>query len=390
MRLCVPCWIIATSFALTVEHSTSLLVHRDQWTWTTGNTGTECSKICGNLGKTCSEAGIRTIVTPEAVIAMSRNTQYPCNRRRITKSQFPSVSPDGDCTYTWLELADNINGGNTCNVTPWVFLYRFCPCIDMHNDTSTTTLQSDPTGDPHPHTTPTPPQAAATTTTPHPASVGDPHLTNIKGETFDILREGVRQFLRFPAKEMKDQKPRLRVTASIKRAGTGTRCDSFYVFAMRISGALIGKEIAISTHGWDLSGNMAIVVQIGNQTMRNSTEIAALTPNPHYNITVNDRRSQMVSAYPHHRVKFGHLTLELAGITLEIQWSTGGRRPNALDFRATHLLNLGTNWGGLLGIDDHTWVSTRTKKCEKISHSNKQGLLIKKGAAPSFVTASLD
>lgn len=394
MRLYVRCWIIAASFAVNVEHSTSFHLQTNPWIWIVGNTGVECSRLCEAVGMMCSEIGMRSVQNPESVYAMSLNTQYPCNiSLPMTPSQFPSITEHGQCTYTWLPLANGMNDCNTCNATPWVFLRRHCPCSEQADPTTIDcpTQRSTPPSDPDSQsTTPPNPDRHVTTTTKDPSSVGDPHITNIKGETFDVLREGSMTFLRFPAEIVEKKDTRLRVNAQIKRAGTGTRCNSFYVVGLKMSGTLIGEDITISTHGWDLDGEMELVVQIGNQTMDTAKEIAAFTPETNYSITINDRRSQMHSEYLHHRVKFAHLKLELAGAALEIQWSTGGRRPNALDFRASHLINLGTTWGGLLGNDDHSWVSKSTTKCKELFHGNKQGLLIKKGAAPSFMTASLD
>merc|ERR1719433_176800 len=69
----------------------------------------------------------------------------------------------------------------------------------------------------------------------------------------------------------------------------------------------------------------------------------------------------------HHndRVNFASMNLNLQGVQLEITWSTGLRRPNSLEIRASHLKSLGENWGGLLGNDDHTFVSTYDPRCKK-------------------------
>jgi len=85
-----------------------------------------------------------------------------------------------------------------------------------------------PTPAPTPSPTPTPAPAAA------PASaVGDPHLRNIHGETFDLMQTGRHVFIHIPRKSI--DSVFLRVVADAKRMGAD--CADIYLQDVNITGA---------------------------------------------------------------------------------------------------------------------------------------------------------
>merc|ERR1719221_1506128 len=85
----------------------------------------------------------------------------------------------------------------------------------------------------------------------------------------------------------------------------------------------------------------------------------------------------MAKRHVHNRIKFAAMSLHVQGVGLEVNWFTGKKQPNRLDFRAQHLVKLGKDWGGLLGNDDHGWASSYDPNCKKSDEFGKlQGLTI--------------
>jgi len=83
-------------------------------------------------------------------------------------------------------------------------------------------------------TAPTPPPTPAPTPAPGVSGVGDPHLTNMYGERFDLYRTGVNVLLRIPQKAAPER------TLLLVEADTqlmGTACSDLYFQVVSISGS---------------------------------------------------------------------------------------------------------------------------------------------------------
>merc|ERR1712039_957021 len=131
-----------------------------------------------------------------------------------------------------------------------------------------------------------------------------------------------------------------------------------------MGGSLIGDIIELSTTGQDLRQKDAMGVRIGGKVIENATAPGALNMTK-CKVKFNDDRANMAKRHVHNRIKFGTMRFHLEeGLALEVAWFTGKKQPNRLDFRASHLSRLGTKWGGILGSDDHTWVSSYEPECK--------------------------
>merc|ERR1719464_1310489 len=87
-------------------------------------------------------------------------------------------------------------------------------------------------------TTPATTTTAATTTTQAPTTApvsasGDPHLTNVRGERFDLLQPGKHIFLQIPRKSL-PQDALLHVMAEVQKAGVA--CGDMYIQALNVTG----------------------------------------------------------------------------------------------------------------------------------------------------------
>ncbi|CAK0806353.1 unnamed protein product [Prorocentrum cordatum] len=144
-------------------------------------------------------------------------------------------------------------------------------------------------------------------------AVGDPHLQNIHGERFDLLRPGNHVLLHIPRRE-RVEKVLLRVEAEVRRLGG--QCADMYFHELNITGAWV-------PHG--RTGGLRF--QAGG---------------------VRERHPQWLS--------FGRVQVKVAhGSTLQ--------GAPYLNFYVKHLGHTGFTVGGLLGEDDHTEAAMPSEAC---------------------------
>lgn len=224
-------------------------------------------------------------------------------------------------------------------------------------------------------------------------AVGDPHLKNIGGEGFDVLRTGVFSLLEYPlkVKNKSSGESKLKLEASVEHPGNESFCKGYFILKLWIKGSLVGEEIEVATSGKNLRKESVLTVKFGNKTMHNLTEVQSFVTNGKYKVIGTDDRSHMAARHPHHRFKFASMKLQVAGVALDIGWFTGHKQSNRLDFKAHHLKKLGAEWGGILGKEGHTWASSYDPKCKKSDDFGRLfNLKMEPGTAPWKAMASLN
>lgn len=315
--------------------------------WYRGLLGESCTATCLREGGVCDEHALEKVNTVEKMIALSIQLGAPCDESKpIWAKEFPSQLPNLECAYTY-------GYESTCD-EKIENMVRFCPCKEPEVD-------------------------------------GDPHLTNIHGQTFDINREGVSTFLVYPRFNNSKTNPntRLRVDAVVKHPGNDNKCTGWFVLHMLIKGSTVGKDIVLSTKGYEQNTPGALELTFGGKTLRNASEIAEFVKNGKYNMTFVDYRDRMKKLHLNNRLRFARLRLYVQKIQLEFTWSTGKRLPNALGFSAFNLKSFGEDWGGLLGGDDFTWVSQYDSDCKKSKNYNKIPQLVDEGPYQWTAMASM-
>lgn len=181
--------------------------------------------------------------------------------------------------------------------------------------------------------------------------------------------------------------------ASIEHPGEGTKCRGWFILRLWVKGSLVGEDITVSTSGTDLFTQHALAIRIGNKRMQNGEEVAAYLKGADrkHKFIFSDERKHMSGQHLNRR-KFAKLQLFVAGAILEINWFTGRKTPNSLDFRAKGLAHIGKAWGGLLGYDNHTWAAGYDPNCARAEDNDKFLNLVGVDdlEGPLFVNASLD
>lgn len=328
------------------------LAKEPPWVWTAAESGESCDQKCISLGKQCSEEAMEYVNTREKIINVAIKAGIRCNDSEgYEYGDFPSQVVGGAC------VASGPGYSDSC-ATQDLSVIRFCACFDQ----------------------------LAT-------AFGDPHLTNLQGDTFDVVREGITTFLIHPHQVASTQEGvKFRVDASIEHPKGDNQCFGFFIVKLWLKGSLIGDDIELSTSRQDLVGPEVLEFKVGNRTMHNITEIAQFSKGTvgKFDMQFDDDRINMRPHHAHNRFKFAKLTLNVSGAAIEVKWSTGKRKPNSLEISASHLIKIGHEWGGILGADDHTWVSTYNQKCKKDPYENMPQLTNNDDAFPWNASASLE
>jgi hypothetical protein len=225
-------------------------------------------------------------------------------------------------------------------------LFSFSPYMSSTTTTTTTTTKPDlditpsPTASSTTTTTPdldiTPSPTASSTAT----AVGDPHMINVKGEKFDLVRSGRMQLLRVPL-EAVAEKANLTVDAMIvDMAGSIDGCTTApYIQTVTFGGRWLGgRSLTVSSK----AGKMQVLLDgmwpmVSAQPVAiGSVKLAYVHPNA-MELQVGD-----ASIRVSHGVQMFHFFLNM---------------------QAGSLSSLGYTLGGLLGGDDHRPFSTLASEC---------------------------
>jgi hypothetical protein len=145
------------------------------------------------------------------------------------------------------------------------------------------------------------------------AAVGDPHLQNIHGERFDVMKPGKHVLLHIPRKQRLD-KVLLRVDAEVRRLGG--QCADMYFQELNITGAWVKAKHASGLHF-------------------------------------------------HARMKRKEHPkwLKLGKVDVKVAHGHTKQGARYLNFYVRHLGHAGFPIGGLLGEDDHSEAETPTESC---------------------------
>jgi hypothetical protein len=199
---------------------------------------------------------------------------------------------------------------------------------------------------------------------------GDPHVTNVAGERFDIMQTGMHSLLEVPRGQHIPKK--LLVQGKIDRVGSA--CALMWITQLLVSGSLLNADYEFGTKGHHTS------FRVGNFSTTDIDEFAAAVKPSELSIALNNVQYHV----NHGKMKNAQFTLNAGPSTLLIERHIKQGQDH-LDFTARNLGSLGdsTNIGGLMGVDDHTWAST-SGECSK-----SRSLLSSEANEASYMIASL-
>jgi hypothetical protein len=175
---------------------------------------------------------------------------------------------------------------------------------------------------------------------------GDPHVTNIRGEKFNVFKVGHLEFLRVPLQSAyKDAN--LTILGNVKDlVGTSDQCEQVrYITSVLFGGAWVGdQKLNVSVEGGEL------VARVGTSFER---------------INPSDHATPIGSLLHLHMPDKGHAQLRAGQMSIAISAAGDhGGKHFYLNLDAKSLAALKCQIGGLLGEDSHDDVSTRPSGCK--------------------------
>jgi len=188
---------------------------------------------------------------------------------------------------------------------------------------------------------------------------GDPHMTNIMGEKFDIWRLGEVELLRIPQSSTWSNAS-LRMIATVTERGnnSGNACvKAPYMTAMRLHGSwLDGQEVFITMIG----GKMKVSVGKDGFSGQNDELPISVMPK-----LVGGFNKQIGSVVKIRRFNERQASLLMGSAMITV---THDNHPHHffLNMAARRLKTLGLDIGGILGMDDHTEASKRPAYCSDL------------------------
>jgi len=230
---------------------------------------------------------------------------------------------------------------------------------------------------PSPTATPTPLPTAAPKKRPtgSPTGVtGDPHVTNVEGQRFDLVRVGVHELLRLPRRSGSPPGYGIRSEALLEVLGTvesERKCEEPFVKQLDLSGLWLQHSGPLVLRAGDLSEDSrdAILLQVNgshvskDELIRDARLQGLLTAEDPQAKHVKRRGAKA------HRDKLFTLKFRFSGATLTVDWihrEVPGSSLNHLDFHVADLpkLEKGMDVGGILGRDDHTSATMSSPGCQ--------------------------
>lgn len=183
--------------------------------------------------------------------------------------------------------------------------------------------------------------------------LGDPHITNVKGVQFDIQQTGTMNFLQIPKGQADSL---LKVDGKVERVG---QCKDMYIRQLSMSGSKLSTEYEFSVNPADDANAPRFFFRAGNFTTGNPTEFYA-----HMEKRADVLRMEMAPRGDHWPIKTKvQMEIQAGKAVLSVNCNmNAGRKNDHFDFRADKIGYLGANAdiGGLLGSEDHTWVTKKT------------------------------
>jgi len=354
--------------------------------WHLSDLGQTCLEVCPTRSGECAEEPMVQVDSSDKVVDIMDSIGSPCDMSKVVFAHHtPYQTEDGQCAFVYMS-------GPTCSMVPEPNTRRFCPCLAEQEHTET---DVDPFGN-NGEEDPPPPPPEEEDSNGEVNAKGDPHLANLAGEKFDINREGESTFLVLPRSVVSKTEVQLRVDARITRPSTARKCSGGYITKMWITGTAFGEEIEVSAHGQRPDGADALLVRIGEERLRNEADFARATHKKGYDMKLRLDRKAIRMDHVNNRIRFADLTLSVGGTDLGFTWMTGRKRPNSLNFKAKGLGKLGKDWGGLLGRDDHYWVTQFGPECirREAKYERMPQLLERNSSRPDageeLASASLD
>jgi hypothetical protein len=200
---------------------------------------------------------------------------------------------------------------------------------------------------------------------------GDPHVTNIHGDRFDINTAGMHTFLQIPRGHAG---PSSTAELSVwgKVDAPGENCKVMWIHEVNIAGTRVGGEYQVQAQATpkDQSSDLGIfLLTAGNVSTTNPNKFASVFPNAQ--VQLYPKKVSEWARRKHNNMHIASIKFPIGLASLDLDlWKTKTPHPwldrfpgtagnNHIDLNVQSLAVLSSrdNVGGLLGSDDHSSAS---------------------------------
>lgn len=199
------------------------------------------------------------------------------------------------------------------------------------------------------------------------SAFGDPHLKNIKAESFEVRRAGAHTLVTVP-RGAEGADALLSVGASVEPVESG--CSPLFIRSLDIVGQWLGSVPALRfAAGSALPGESSgAVLQVGRSRELTIDEFLSMVPADMVKLSLAGKEAAVPSAANRHATLMTAKLRLGPGVKVQVSW-TSERTPSAsiahgLWVAVTGLSRIHAAIGGLLGEDDHHNVTMPDPRCE--------------------------
>jgi len=216
---------------------------------------------------------------------------------------------------------------------------------------------------------PSPAPTLATTTTKPPEVTGDPHVTNLDGVRFNLIRTGTHKLLRLPREKVSGDglPPLLQVLGRVEEERD---CADAYVKELFISGTWLQRSgsLTFRTAGNETRSEGAIQLKVNGSNasvdeLWSDSRLAGIIEE----VVLPRAPKSKADEKKIHRFNFLTVRLRFPAAALTVKWlrrAVPGSSVNHVNLMVSGLPKSKTmDIGGILGHDDHTLAVTPTNDC---------------------------
>jgi len=187
---------------------------------------------------------------------------------------------------------------------------------------------------------------------------GDPHMMNIKGEKFNIAREGYAPLVKIGSDASAD----LEVMALIESIGAQSCRKKMFITRINASGNFLGEQIAV--HLPEQTDNLVFHVTIGGKPLWSPMLSESPPKEPQEIFTKDELSIKTLSTHGEKQIGVQIKTSHDLNLKIVRPLHRAHTTPH-LNFEIEGLKNMPNSWqiGGLLGRDAHSYWSTRDPGC---------------------------
>jgi len=195
-----------------------------------------------------------------------------------------------------------------------------------------------------------------------PSSVGDPHITSVTGEKFDLWKLGWSTFLQVPEQAETDNDVKLLIQGNVQRFWGSDECAPAFLDQVHISGSWAGnRTVHIFSGSLESDKNFTVSIDNGPRLKIDDADGTTFLLDPHVSVV-----GEIVSQDPKLWRPDAMVVLDVGGVNVEVVQHTEGRFEESmamLDISISDLDRISETVGGWLGVDGAEGAGEAPPEC---------------------------